>query len=128
MMTVWDGDQNDADLEHYLRETRAAAERRKPYVSITWMKKYASNDRYRRRIADLFIEIDPLLRELNVCSAIITRSTAFRFVLSAFFLLKPLPTPYRVCATFEEAMAFCREESRKRGLVLPVVKPIVSDA
>jgi hypothetical protein len=127
-MTVWDGDQDDADIDLYCKEMRAAAERGRPYVSLTWMKKYVTSDRYRRRIADLFIEIDALIRANNICSAIITRSIGFRFVLSAFFLLKPLPTPYKVCANFEEAMTFCREEAAKRGVTLPVVKPLVPDA
>jgi hypothetical protein len=59
------------------------------------------------------------VRKFSICSALIAPSTAFRFVLSTVFLVKKMDTPYHVCATFDEAMSFCRNEALKRKVTLP---------
>ncbi len=46
-------------------------------------------------------------------------ASAFRFGLSAVFLLAPLPCPHGVDGTFDDAMAFVRKHAGKRSLTLP---------
>jgi hypothetical protein len=59
------------------------------------------------------------VKRFSVCSALISSSTGFRFMLSTVLLLKRMDTPYSVFATFDEALRFCRSEATKKKLVLP---------
>jgi len=49
----------------------------------------------------------------------ITESLGFRFLLSSMFLIHPLPVPYIVSPTTRDALRFCGDEAKKRGLVVP---------
>jgi len=37
LRVAWDGEQTDADIDAYFRETLRALERKERYVTITWM-------------------------------------------------------------------------------------------
>ncbi len=125
---LWDGEQSDADLEAYLRATRLCLERRERYVTMTWMRRFHNKREHQQRIADFMRETDALNREYNRGAAIITRSLAFRFVLSTVLLIKPIPVPYRVCATFGEAESFLRGVAVKSALRLPtLLHPLARD-
>jgi hypothetical protein len=128
VMQLFNGEQTHEEMDYFVQETKKMIERRQMYVSVTWILKYSFNEEYRKRTAELMREMDPLVRKYNVCSVMITRSSGFRFVLGAVFLLKPLPVPYKVCGTWAEAETFLRAESKKRGLVLPArIEPLVAD-
>ena len=58
-------------------------------------------------------------RTYCIATAMVTQSMGFRFVLSSVFLLRPLVTPYTVCGTVAEALAFVQREARKREMPLP---------
>jgi hypothetical protein len=112
----------DAALAGYERDTRAYLQRKQPYVSITWLgRNYKSTTEQRARIAKMTGEMTPLAKEYCAFSAMISESMAFRFALSGFLLLRPLPMPYDVVKTFEDAVRLCREGAAKRGLKLPDV-------
>ncbi len=126
VQAVWDGEQSDADIDAYIRDTLACYARRQPFVTITWMKKYSATSEHRRRIAELMKQTEGEVKNFSVCSAIIAPSAGFRFVLSTVLLLKPMATPYKVCASFQEALPFVREHARNRKLALPpLLKPLV---
>ncbi len=115
----------DAALDVYERDTRAYLARKQPYVSITWIGYYKSTSEQRTRIAKMTGEMSPLAKTYCAFSTMIAPSAAFRFALSGFLLLRPLPMPYEVCKTFEEAVRLCREGAAKRGLKLPdVITPL----
>jgi hypothetical protein len=116
----------DAALDDYERGTLAYLNRREPYVSITWLSRnYTSTSEQRARIAKMTGDMTPLAKQYCAFSAIISESMAFRFALSGFLLLRPLPMPYDVVKTFDEAIRLCREGAAKRGLTLPdVITPL----
>jgi hypothetical protein len=125
---IWDGDQTDADLDAYLRACRLVLERRERHVTMTWMRRSHNKREHQHRIAAFMQETDALNREYNRGAAIITRSLAFRFVLSTVLLIKPIPVPYRVCGTFNEAETFLRGIATQNGVRLPtVLDPLVAD-
>ena len=119
VFTKFDGDQTLEELESYIAKMDAVFARRQPYYSVTWMKKFARSAEQGRRTALWFKEREREIRALCVASAIISTSAAFRFALSAVFLIKPIIGPYTVCATFAETMTFGQAEFKKRGLQLP---------
>jgi hypothetical protein len=117
--TKFDGDQTLDELERYIRQMEQVFARRQPYYSVTWLKRYARSGEQTRRTAQWFKDRESQIRDLCVASAIISTSAAFRFALSAVFLIKPIIGPYTVCASFDETLRFGHEQLKKRGLRLP---------
>jgi hypothetical protein len=115
----FDGEQTLGELERFFVDMDAVFARGKPYFSVTWMKRYARSAEQIRRTAKWFKDRENVIRELCVATTIISTSAAFRFALSALFLIAPMHGPYTVCASFDEAMAFGQEAFRKRGLQFP---------
>ena len=123
VFSKFDGEQTAEEVETYIRRFSAIHARKKPYVGINWMKRYARNRDTTERMGRWMKETESITRELCVGAAIIA-SPAFRFVLSAVFLVKPMVCPYLVCADFEEASRFVRQEAQKRRLGLSkIVSP-----
>lgn len=60
-------------------------------------------------------------RKWCVGNGIVSRSLGFRFLLSSIFLVKPMPCPYQVCASFDEAMTWVRGVASAKGLDVPLV-------
>src|SRR5438128_2224657 len=128
LRVVWDGEQTDADIDAYFRETRRALDRKQRYVTLTWMRRYKNTREHQKRIATFMQETEAETKQYNQAAAIITRSLAFRFVLSTVLLIKPIPIPYRVCGTFADGLEFVRGEAEKHGLLLPFdVAPLIAD-
>jgi hypothetical protein len=121
VFTQFDGEQTIEELERFIADMEAVFERRQPYFSVTWMKRYARSTEQLRRTAKWLKDREPVIRELCVATTIIATSSAFRFALSALFLIRPMYGPYTVCGSFDEAMAFGQAEFRKRGLRFPSV-------
>jgi hypothetical protein len=119
VQTVWDGEQTVEDVNRYIDDVKRIYARRDPFCTITFMKKYKASPEIRKRISEMMAHTEGDVKKFAICSAMITPSTAFRFVLSTVFLVKRMDTPYQVCANFEEALAFCRTEAQKRKVVLP---------
>lgn len=119
VFTKFDGEQTLEELERYIADMDAVFARQEPYFSVTWLKKYARSPDQVKRTAAWFKDRDQVIRERCICSAIISSSAAFRFALSAVFLIKPMPGPYTVCGSFDDAMSFGRGEFRKRGVRFP---------
>jgi hypothetical protein len=118
VFTKFDGEQTLDHLERYIADMEAVFARRQPYFSVTWLKRYARSPEQVKRTAKWFKDRELVMRELCLASAIISASAAFRFALSAVFLIKPMNGPYTVCGSFADAMSFGRGELRKRGLRL----------
>ena len=51
----------------------------------------------------------------------VSQSLGFRFLLSSIFLVKPMPCPYQVCSSFDEALTWVRDIAARRSLALPPV-------
>jgi hypothetical protein len=118
------GGASDEELDVYFAETRRYLLRGERFVSITWIDGFKNTAEQRRRVADFIKETEPLSKKLCVASANIASSAGFRFALSALLLLRPLPMPYKVCETLDEALDFLRPLAKKNGLVLPAVSEL----
>jgi hypothetical protein len=124
VLVKWDGPQTDADLDAYIASFEAIHRLKRPFATISWMKRYSSNRAHTRRLAEWMKQCDQATRDYCVCTAMIAESMGFRFILSSVFLIKPLSIPYQVVATFDEAATYVRDECGKRGLELPrTIKP-----
>ncbi len=118
VFSKFDGEQTAEEVETYIRRFSAIHARGRPYVGINWMKRYARNRDTTERMGRWMKETEAITRELCVAAAIVA-SPAFRFMLSAVFLVKPMVCPYLVCGSFDEASQCVRDEARRRRLLLP---------
>jgi hypothetical protein len=121
LLVKFDGAQTMADVEYFIREMDAAHARKEPYASISLMRKYVSNPSHVQKVARWMKATSDKTREFCVANGIVSQSLGFRFLLSSIFLIKPMPCPYQVCSSFDEAMDWVRELATKRGLHVPPV-------
>jgi hypothetical protein len=119
VLTKFDGEQTAAEVEDYIRRMSGVHARGAPYVVVTWLKRFARAQTMTERMGRWVKDTEAVTRRLCAAAGLISQTAALRFGLSAVFLIKPLPCPYRVCGGFAEATTFVREEARKRGLLLP---------
>jgi hypothetical protein len=103
-----DGEQTTADFEAYIAAFNQMYAREQPFSIVTWVKKYNAKTEIVARVGKWFKETEPLIRKYWVSNAMVSPSAGFRFLLSAVYLVKPLPISSRVCATPDEAMQFTR--------------------
>jgi hypothetical protein len=119
VFTKVDGHTSPEDMEHHIGEVAKLFARKKPFVQVTWLKTYVRNPELNTRVARWFKESRQDMKSYCLAVGHVCTSGAFRFGLSAVFLISPLPCPHSVDATFDEAMAFVRKHAAKRGLPLP---------
>jgi hypothetical protein len=119
MFTRFDGEQSIAQLESYIRRVDDVHKRRERYVGITFLKRYSRDRPQVERIARWLKDSDQMTREFCIAAGMVNNSVGFRFLLSTVFLIKPMPCPYQVCATFDDAVAFVRRHAAEKGMVLP---------
>jgi hypothetical protein len=111
-----DGDQTLEDYERYIATFDGFYARQQPFAVVTQLKRYGTNREIVARTGRWFKETEPLIKKYWVSNAMVSQSTSFRFILSAVFLVKPLPIPYLVAATTDEALSFTRKHWSGRGL------------
>lgn len=121
LLVKFDGEQSMRDVDYFIREMSAAHARKEPYVSISLMRKYSSERAQVQKVAQWMKATADETRKWCVANGIVSQSLGFRFLLSSIFLVKPMPCPYQVCASFDEAMAWVRTVATARGLEVPVV-------
>ncbi|MGZ3405335.1 MAG: hypothetical protein ACXVAN_02755 [Polyangia bacterium] len=119
LLVKFDGEQTMRDVDYFISEMNAAHARKEPYASISLMRKYSHERNQVQRVAQWMKETSERTREYCVGTGIISQSLGFRFLLTSIFLIKPMPCPYQVCSSFDEALAWIRKMAEARGLALP---------
>ena len=121
LLVKFDGEQTMHDVDFFIREMEAAHARKVPYASISLMRKYSSERAQVQKVAQWMKATAERTRELCVGNAIVSQSLGFRFLLSSIFLVKPMPCPYQVCSSFDEALTWMRGVASARGVEVPAV-------
>jgi hypothetical protein len=103
-----DGEQTLADFEGYIAAFDRMYERGDRFAVITYLKHYSVSTDIIARVGRWFRETEPLFHQYLSSNAMVSPISGFRFVLSAVYLIKPLPVPSIVTAGPEEAIAFTR--------------------
>jgi hypothetical protein len=122
LFTRFDGEQTMDQLEVYIHRVGVIHARHEPYVGISFLKRYSRDRPHLERIAKWIKDSEAVTRQYCLAAGMINTSVGFRFLLSSIFLIKPMPCPYQVCASFDEAVAFVRRHASERGLVLPAAR------
>ena len=121
LLVKFDGEQTMHDVDYFIREMNAAHARKERYASISLMRKYSSDRAQVQKVAQWMKSTAELTKEYCIGNGIVSQSLGFRFLLSSIFLVKPMPCPYQVCSTFDEAMTWIREVATARGVDVPSV-------
>jgi hypothetical protein len=111
-----DGETTTADFEAYIAAFNKMYEKQQPFSIVTYLKKYNAKTEIVARVGKWFRETEPLIKRYWVSNAMVSHSAGFRFLLSAVYLVKPLPISSKVCATPEEAVAFTKASWTGRHL------------
>lgn len=119
VVTSFTGEQTLDELEDYIAKYNQIHRRQTPYVAISCMNRYARDPQQIDRMRKWLKETEGSVRDYCLANGIVARTWGFRFVLSAVLLARPMPCPYQVCGTWEEALAFVRIAGEARGLKLP---------
>ncbi len=107
-------------LEEYLRGSDRILERGGKYAGIVLTEDVRPHDvKLIRRQAQWIKTNEARLREHSVGVALVIQSTMVRGMLRAVLWLQPMPQPYIVCGSVEEATAWVRERLIAAGVELP---------
>ena len=121
VLVKFDADQTMEDSQRFLDAMDEIHRLKQPYVSVSYMRKYNTDPKQVRRVGEWMKANAPLTKEYCVATGIITQSLGFRFLLSSIFLIRPMPCPYQVCASFAEAATFVRAQAARRGMLLQAI-------
>jgi len=121
VLVKFDADQTMEDCERFMRVMDAIHARKAPYASISYMRRYNRDRAQVQRVAGWMKDTAELTQRYCVGTGIITQSLGFRFLLTSIFLVRPMSCPYQVCAGFDEAWRFVRDQGTRRGLAVPPV-------
>jgi hypothetical protein len=119
LLVKFDGEQTMRDVDYFISEMSAAQARRVPYASISLMKKYSSERNQVQKVAQWMKKTADETKRWCVGNGIVSQSLGFRFLLSSIFLVKPMPCPYQVCSSWDEAVSWIRGVAGKAGLAIP---------
>ena len=121
LLVKFDGQQTMRDVDYFISEMSAAHARKSPYASISLMRKYSSERTQVNKVAQWMKATADETKRWCVGNGIVSQSLGFRFLLSSIFLVKPMPCPYNVCSSWDEAMTWIQGVSSKSGLAVPPV-------
>ena len=119
LLVKFDGEQTMRDVDYFISEMSAAQARKVPYASISLMRKYSSERSQVQKVALWMKQTADESRRWCVGNGIVSQSLGFRFLLSSIFLVKPMPCPYQVCSSWDEAVGWIRGVAAKAGLDIP---------
>jgi hypothetical protein len=109
-----DGLRTVADFEPWIHTFDELYTRKERFSIVTYLKSYASSPEVIGRMGRWWRETEPLIKQYWVSNAVVTSSAGVRFLMSAVYLVKPLPIPNRVCTSPDEAIGFTRAQWPRR--------------
>jgi hypothetical protein len=119
VVATFDAHQTYEEMERYLAAFDRVHARRQEFALMAVIKRYVSDRKQVDLMGTWMKRNEDISRRYCVCTAMVTASLGFRFLLSTVLLVKPLVMPYRVCRTVDEGLDFVRAECTKRNVVLP---------
>ncbi len=116
---IIDGKQTDEDIDEFIRVWGEIMDRGDACATLTEVRQYSANPGHVKRLAEWAIQERERIGEQCIGNAFLVKTGTFRFVLSSFFLVTPMPYPFTVVQERDEAILWLRAEALKTGLKLP---------
>ena len=102
------GQTTDADVEGYLVISDVALALGDPYALILEAMKIDSLSATQRRLfAEWIARNKGAIKQLCVGQAYVVPGVLQRMIIRSIFMLTPMPAPYRIVSTTQEAWAWC---------------------
>lgn len=111
-----DGQQSDADVAEFLLKLEGLLQRGEPYFALAEIRRYSPDFSHIKQLARWTLEHAGPAKEAVAAAALVMPSEAFRFLLSSFFLVTPMPCPFHPCTDLDEAVEWLAEQARERGI------------
>ncbi|SRR5690606_29066189 len=119
VLTVFNGKQTEKDVARYIRDMDAMYARGAHYIGISLMLEYAPDRGQLRRVAEWARDTEQVTSRLCLCNAIVAPAVGFRFLLSSFLMIQPMPMRYTVVANIEEAADWVTRELAAKSMRAP---------
>jgi hypothetical protein len=113
VLTVFNGEQSEADVEAYVREMDEIYDGGAPFVGVTFMLRYRPDIAHIKRMAQWTRERREVFARVCRALVIVAPSAGFRFLFSTLLMLSPLPMPYTIVSSVDEAMDWITREVPK---------------
>lgn len=114
------GVMDDAEYERFLALVSGHLDRRSPFAYVYHFAhmQRPPPGRVARQAEFVRAQREPLAQ---YCLGIgfVFASPIFRFAISSFLLMQPLPMPYEVCGDVTKAIAWAHQRLRAAGVALP---------
>ncbi len=119
---TFDGQLQEQDLTFFLDSVDRMHARKEIYASIGHLKQAKVDTALVKRAAQGLIKSWPLAKQYCCGSAIVISSPVFRFLLSSFFLITPIPYPYIITEDLNEAIEWSTKQLIDAGQKVPLQK------
>jgi hypothetical protein len=121
LVHTYDGQQTDDDITYYLRRLDEVHARRKPFATLTLIRRFAPHISHVTRLGAWMNANRESSKGLCKAGAIVVASASARFMLSSFYLISSIDYPHVVCDDRTQAEAWLAE--RMIEAKLPITKP-----
>lgn len=119
---TFDGQPQEQDVDFFIKAVDQIHARGETYASIGHVKKAKVDTSLVKRAAHGMIKNWPFAKQYCCGSAIVISSPVFRFLLSSFFLITPIPYPYIVTENLDEAIEWTTKQLTNAGQRVPPPK------
>jgi hypothetical protein len=119
LIQTFDGRQTDTDIAYFESRMLEVFARREGFVSLVHVRKYEANAAHIRRLATFTKENRGPLEAHCKGSAIVIPSPSFRFLLSSFYLMVPMPHPTLICEETSRAAPWLVHRLKEARLQIP---------
>jgi len=107
LVVTFTGDHSEKTTQRFMQEMEGYYGRREPFAMIVKIDSYRTEDmRLIKPVAKWYMEHTAVFEEFGCGLAIVPPSETFRFILSSFMVLAPIPDHYSVAKDLDEALAW----------------------
>jgi hypothetical protein len=119
LVQTFDGHQSDGDLAYFEGRMLDVFARNEEFVTLCLVRKYDTNFVHIRRLGEFTKEHRGAFQLNCKGSAIVIPSPSFRFILSSFYLMVPMPHPTLVCEDVARAEPWLVHRLKEAKLPIP---------
>jgi hypothetical protein len=113
---VLDQKQTDADVDQFLADLGALLERGEAYVVLAEIRGHTTDFGHIKKLARWTLDNAGRTKEWVAGVALVIPSDTFRFMLSAFIAVAPMPCPFLSTTSPDEALTWLAEHAREREI------------
>ncbi len=119
-LITFEGVPTDEEFRDYLRGIDRIIAEKRPYAHVLDASRAGPTPASHRQMQTEWMKQNKLLIKAHCRgTAFVFASASLRFVLSAIFLVQPMPCPYLVTGSTPEAVSWCASQLRAAGVHVP---------